>query len=118
MAKSSAFFCEIQRYEELCDMFDGKIVDFALVRPGQKIGPLERGYLRIAEDHSEETQKDGVWVTVEIHPGEDAASTDISIEKVTLSEDELRMIVRAPDDSEADWILGGNEPAGVSEADV
>lgn len=29
MAKPLAFFCEVPRYEELCDMFDGKVIDFA-----------------------------------------------------------------------------------------
>jgi hypothetical protein len=118
MAKPLAFFCAIPPYEELCDMFDGKVMDYAEPSRAEAIAPLSRGRIEIVEVHSAEPGPDGVWVTVEIRAPDTHGLGAPPKAGVTISEDDLKFIFRAPDDSEEDWIMNGEEPSGISEADV
>jgi hypothetical protein len=118
VANPLAFFCNIQRYGELCDMYDGKVVDYALVSPSESTSALGRGKLEVMEDKTREPTSDGVWVTIEIHAGEPPDALSSPHGDLTLSEKALALMVRGPDDSEADWVLDGHEPEGVSAAEA
>ncbi len=98
-------------------MFDAKVIDYAAKAAEGTTSSVSRGRIEVVEDQSAEPAHDGVWVTLEIRSPETHSLGD-SQDKITLSEVDIKLVLRAPHDSEADWILDGAEPLGLSDADV
>ncbi len=55
---------------------------------------------------------------MEIHPPETHGLSDSPQGGITLAEADIELLLRAPEDSEADWIWNRAKPSGVSEADA
>lgn len=111
MAKTHPFLCTLQRYEELCDMYAGKTIDYAIVSPGGKSSGFARGEIRIGQDLERTTADDEVWVTMEVRP-------EGKQDTIVLLEDALPIMRRGSGPNEAEWVLDGDAPTGVAEADV